>query len=266
MKRYFYYTIIALAVFAALTGNAFATNDKNPCGNSGNNCNQGTPNAGSASTSAAQAGAVGVGVGVSNSRSSAVSRNRNTNVNANRAEGGRASSRAQGGSATSTGGESTAYGFGGTGNGGEGGAGGTAFGYNQSNQANQQSLGLSNSTTLNQTTVNPDEIKVRNTGDAVGYAAPPSAVCALTGGAGVAVPGFGGSVSGSSIDKGCEAREFARVLVNLGQPEAGIRVLCEANESVARNVAACADIAKANKERAASNKASDTRPTTDSMN
>jgi hypothetical protein len=107
---------------------------------------------------------------------------------------------------------------------------------------------------------------MRNTGDAMGYAAPPSAVCALTGGAGVAVPGFGGSVSGSTIDKGCEAREFARVLVNLGQTEAGIRVLCEANESVARNVKACADIDAANKAKAASNKALETRPTTDSMN
>jgi hypothetical protein len=228
MKR----TIIALAVFAALTGNAFATNKPEPRDDK-------------PTSSSAQAGAVGVGVGVSDSRSSAVSRN--TNVNANRAEGGRASSRAQGGDASQSQGQFSTQ-------------------NNTQGQANTQALGVTSTTSVVNATINPSDITVRNTGDAMGFAAPPSAVCALTGGAGVAVPGFGGSVSGSSIDTGCEAREFARVLVNLGQPEAGIRVLCEANESVARNVKACADIDKANKERAASNKASDTRPTTDSMN
>lgn len=247
MKR----SIIALSLFVAF-GAANATQPRNECGNNGNNCNSGSGG------SSAQAGAVGVGI--AGAAASVRSTNRNTNV----ATGGRSTARATGGSAT--GGESTAYGFGGTGNGGSSNQTQSQGQTNSQTQGNTQSLGFSNSTTLNQTTVNPNDITVRNTGDAMGYAAPPSAVCAMTGGAGVAVPGFGGSVSGSMIDKGCEAREYARVLVNLGQQEAGIRVLCEASESVARNIKACADIDAANKARAASNKATDVRPTTDSMN
>lgn len=94
------------------------------------------------------------------------------------------------------------------------------------------------------------EVKVRNTGDAMGYAAPPSAVCALTGGAGMAVPGFGASVSGSSVDKGCEARENARMLAELGQEYSAIRVLCRNNEDVAREMDICGDIVKLHDEKA----------------
>jgi hypothetical protein len=99
--------------------------------------------------------------------------------------------------------------------------------------------------TVNNTTVNsqPDDIRIRNTPNASAWAAAPSATCIVTGGAGVAIPGFGGSVSGGQVDEGCTARENARILMSI-QPQAALRVLCEADIRVARNVAECADIAE----------------------
>lgn len=124
------------------------------------------------------------------------------------------------------------------------------------NVTNTTSVGLSSSPFQNSTVnineaVHPTktEVKVRNTGDAVGYAAPPSAVCALTGGAGMALPGFGASVSGSSIDKGCEARENARMLIEIGAERAALRVLCRHSEDVAAEIDICEDIVKLHDEK-----------------
>jgi hypothetical protein len=92
--------------------------------------------------------------------------------------------------------------------------------------------------------------RIRNTPDAFAVAPMPSATCVVTGSAGVAVPGFGGSVSGGTVDAECQARENARLLMSLGRQNTAVRVLCEASASVARQEPDCADLAKEHADRA----------------
>jgi hypothetical protein len=88
----------------------------------------------------------------------------------------------------------------------------------------------------------PTDIRIRNTPNAMAYAAPPSATCVVTTGGSVSLPGFGGGISTGVIDKGCNARENARFLANVGATLAAVRVLCRADADVAAEVPECGDI------------------------
>lgn len=110
------------------------------------------------------------------------------------------------------------------------------------NQANAQSVTFSS----------PSEVKIKNTPDAIGYAAMPSATCVVTSGVGVAIPGFGGSVSTGVVDQSCVIRENARALAAMGMKHAAIRVLCRGDATVAAEVPFCFDIKEENERKVSS--------------
>lgn len=200
----------------AVVGNVYAKNvpAKNECGNRGNNCPKPVVTPPVVSTPVTN---------VSDSRSSA-----NAVANGGTGYGGSANAR-QDQSQTAVQSQNASQG---------------------QSQSSTQGNTQSSSVGVYNNTYNPDDVRIRNTPDAVGYAAMPSATCIVTGGAGIAMPGFGGSVSGGTIDKACVSRENARILAYLGQEEAALRVMCRADEDVAAELKGCGDIHKRNVDRA----------------
>jgi hypothetical protein len=76
------------------------------------------------------------------------------------------------------------------------------------------------------TTRDDSKLKIYNTPDAVAMIASPTAPCRIQMGAGASVPGIGISAGGSVLDEGCDAREDARLLHNLGLQTAAVKRLC----------------------------------------
>ena len=81
---------------------------------------------------------------------------------------------------------------------------------------------------------------VKNTPDAPAIIASPTAPCRVQGGVGGSAPGFGLSFGGSVLDEGCDAREDARLLHNLGLQAEAVKRLCAKPEmAVALGEARC---------------------------
>ncbi len=57
----------------------------------------------------------------------------------------------------------------------------------------------------------------------------PTAPCIVTGGFGLSFPGGGGSLGGGKLDKGCEERETARMLAEMGAIDLSLAILCKSN-------------------------------------
>ena len=57
----------------------------------------------------------------------------------------------------------------------------------------------------------------------------PTAPCIVTGGFGLSFPGGGGSLGGGKLDKGCEERETARMLAEMGAGDLALGILCSSN-------------------------------------
>jgi len=73
---------------------------------------------------------------------------------------------------------------------------------------------------------------VRNSPQVFAPSMQPTTPCTSVVSGGMSVVGFGLSLGGSYEDKECTRREFARVLAQMGYPDAGLAVLCR-NEEVA---------------------------------
>lgn len=71
---------------------------------------------------------------------------------------------------------------------------------------------------------------MKNTPDAYAPIASPTAPCRIAGSAGGSGPGFSFSVGASALDEGCDAREDARLLHNMGLKEESITRLCQKPE------------------------------------
>lgn len=193
---------IALALLA-LTAPAFAGNDNaNPCGNNGNNCQTGGQGGAGGNATATANGGTGLG---GNATVGNVTANGGTHIQSN----------------TQTSVNTTVS--------------------TQGQAAIAKSEGSSASSGGNSLTVNEAKQKLQAPGMGIGYAAP-SAVCALTNGAALSVPGGAGSIGTSKVDKGCERREWVRVLVELGAQDAAARVACSDPVVYEANPADCAAI------------------------
>jgi hypothetical protein len=72
--------------------------------------------------------------------------------------------------------------------------------------------------------------RVENTPDAPAIIASPTAVCRVTYGIGGSGPGIGLSFGSSVLDEGCDAREDARLLHNLGLHAEAVLRLCSKPE------------------------------------
>ncbi len=57
----------------------------------------------------------------------------------------------------------------------------------------------------------------------------PTAPCIVTGGFGLSFPGGGGSLGGGKLDKGCEERETARMLAEMGAGDLVLGILCSSD-------------------------------------
>lgn len=79
---------------------------------------------------------------------------------------------------------------------------------------------------INFNTDGSGSLRIRTTPDVFAPAIGVSAPCQTALSGGVSVMGFGGSLGGSKEDTGCTMRETARVLSEMGQPAAGLRVMC----------------------------------------
>ncbi len=69
-------------------------------------------------------------------------------------------------------------------------------------------------------------MRVENTPDATAIIASPTAVCRVTYGVGGSGPGIGISFGSSVLDEGCDAREDARMLHNMGLHGEAVLRLC----------------------------------------
>jgi hypothetical protein len=69
--------------------------------------------------------------------------------------------------------------------------------------------------------------------------ASPTAPCRIALGAGGGWVGGALSIFGSTLDEGCELRENARLLHNLGRQSAAVSLLCS-NEKIAKVLPECA--------------------------
>jgi hypothetical protein len=79
----------------------------------------------------------------------------------------------------------------------------------------------------------PSTVTVKNTPDANVLIASPTAVCRISFGAGGSGPGIGLSFGASMLDEGCDAREDARLLRNMGLLAEAILRLCAKPEMAA---------------------------------
>jgi hypothetical protein len=73
-------------------------------------------------------------------------------------------------------------------------------------------------------------IKIKNTPDTTAVIASPTAPCRIQMGAGASAPGLGLSLGGSTLDEGCDAREDARLLYNMGLHSSAVSRLCQKPE------------------------------------
>jgi hypothetical protein len=103
--------------------------------------------------------------------------------------------------------------------GGGAGYGGVGFG------GNATSGGSSSTVNVSQAEV-PNSIEIRNTPDVMVMIASPTAPCRNTVGVGAGIPGFGLTVGASDLDVGCDTREDARLLFNMGLKDESIVRLC----------------------------------------
>ncbi len=133
------------------------------------------------------------------------------------------------------------------GNGGNGGNGGEAIAVAVQSQSNKQSVNVA------ATTINPENqtikyeggYKVRNVPN-VAIGGPASGPCnGFSGGIGGSGVGFGFAVNTSTVDKGCEQRETARIAAMLGRTDIANAVL--ENISIVKEALAARDKAEAAK-------------------
>jgi hypothetical protein len=85
----------------------------------------------------------------------------------------------------------------------------------------------------------PSDITVKNVPDVTVMIASPTAYCRNTFGFGVSVAGFGGGVGSSELDPGCDTREDARLLFNMGLKDESIARLCAKPEMAVALKAKC---------------------------
>ena len=85
----------------------------------------------------------------------------------------------------------------------------------------------------------PGTVTVKNTPDAAVLIASPTAVCRISFGMGGSGPGIGLSFGSSTLDEGCDAREDARLLNNLGLYTEAIARLCAKAEMATALGAKC---------------------------
>jgi hypothetical protein len=88
-----------------------------------------------------------------------------------------------------------------------------------SNEGNNQSITVNNPAA-------PSEITIKNTPDAYAPINNPTAPCRVAHAAGGSGPGFGISFGSSTLDEGCDTREDARLLHNMGLVNESITRLC----------------------------------------
>jgi hypothetical protein len=87
--------------------------------------------------------------------------------------------------------------------------------------------GATNVTVNPSTTINSTApARIENTPDATVLISSPTAPCRISIGVGGSGPGVGFSIGGSVLDEGCDTREDARMLNNLGMKDAAIKRLC----------------------------------------
>jgi hypothetical protein len=130
-----------------------------------------------------------------------------------------------GGNATATGGNASAAGGAG-GQGGQGGQGG-------SSQAIAGATTGPVSISIEGAAAAPDSVTIKNVPDVTVMIASPTAPCRNTVGVGLAVAGFGGSLGSSELDTGCDTREDARLLYNMGLQAESVARLCAKPEMAA---------------------------------
>ena len=262
-----------MAALLAASFSAFATpggeGDNTDCNGVGNPNSPCVGTGGSGSGSGGNSRAIGVGVGIGVGVAGATANNQTkVQVNNQVSNEVRTSNR----TVVTNGNTNTNTATGGVGHGGQGGAGGsaTATGGNASvgaistsaqggtgqggnaSQSQSASTGASTSTSSASTdgntqilnvggsvTNNPSDIKVLNTPDSYAPIASPTAPCRVAYSGGGSGPGFGISIGASALDEGCDAREDARLLYNLGMHNEAILRLCAKPELNAALGARC---------------------------
>jgi len=103
-------------------------------------------------------------------------------------------------------------------------------------QANSQSISFST----------PDDIKIKRTPNVYAPSIDPSHPCALTWSAGASVTGIGLSGGKAYVDAACNAREWARLMFQMGARDAALAVMCSQPEGA--DVPDCAGVRDYNKE------------------
>lgn len=113
-----------------------------------------------------------------------------------------------------------------TANAGEYGGGNTANSGSYAGSVSGSAANQGNAQNINFNTDGSGSLRIRTTPDVFAPAIGVSAPCQTALSGGVSVMGFGGSLGGSKEDTGCTMRETARVLSEMGQTAAGLRVMC----------------------------------------
>lgn len=103
-------------------------------------------------------------------------------------------------------------------------------------QQNSQSISFST----------PDDIKIKRTPNVYAPSIDPSHPCALTWSAGASVTGIGLSGGKAYVDNACNAREWARLMFQMGARDAALAVMCSQPEGA--DVPDCAGVRDYNKE------------------
>jgi len=264
MKRSYLYALIAAAVavvstplWAASGGEGNNTNcngvgnPNSPCvGNGGGNGGGGGAggNGGAGGTGGAGGAGgtgIGVGIGVANAGASSLSTSsaESQSTSGATAAGGAGYGGAggagyggagyggAGGQAAARGGDQQQTAVGGAGYGGTQSQSATADGGTQSQHATAQGGSADNAGNSQSITVNeaapPSSVTIKNTPDAYAPIASPTAPCRVAHSAGGSGPGFGISLGSSTLDEGCDAREDARLLHNMGLPNEAVTRLCQ---------------------------------------
>ncbi len=98
-----------------------------------------------------------------------------------------------------------------------------------------QTAGGGDSTLTDQSTNTVNTDYKRNAPSINAPAISPTVPCYKTGGLSLGFPGGGGSIGGGKIDKGCEEREVARLMAEMGAVTLALAMLCE-SEAVERTI------------------------------
>jgi hypothetical protein len=151
-----------------------------------------------------------------------VNTNTNTATGGMGGRGGSANSKATGGNATV--GDVTS----------------TATGGNQSQTSEATANNAGNSQTITfSNPAAPSEVTITNTPDAYAPISAPTSPCRVAYSGGGSGPGFGISIGASALDEGCDTREDARLLHNMGLQNEAIARLCAKPELNAALGARC---------------------------